>query len=69
MRLASCLGFGKEQNDKRAYKNAEMQAQREDASEFLDETKREAKALINRLKAQARLRGGGEDNGHPRTSH
>ena len=69
MRLIHCLGLGKEKTARVAYKTDEIQKQREEAAEFRDEIRREADALIARLRAQARLRGGGHDDGHPRTSH
>lgn len=68
MRLISCLGIGKDKHDQRAYKTAEMEAQKEEAIVFREEIQREAEALVRRLRANTRLRGGGND-AHPRSSH
>ena len=69
MRFVRCLGVGRAHADETAFKQQQIERQREEALEFKDEIQREAEALIARLKAQARLRGRGFDDGHPRSSH
>lgn len=68
MRLAACMGLGRERAAKAAYKTAEIEAQKEEASAFRADVQREARALIDQLRAQARLRGG-EGDEYPRSSH
>ena len=69
MRMARFVGIGKEQEDRLAYKKEEMAAQKQEAEEFRDSMRREAEVLLMRLRAQTRLRGGGEDDGHARQPH
>lgn len=68
MRMARFVGIGKEQEDRLAFKKEEMAAQRQEAAEFRDNMRREAETLLMRLRAQTRLRGGGDDDGHVQRS-
>ena len=68
MRLMTCLGVGKEKKNRVAYKTAEIETQKEEAIQFREQIQRETDALIRRLKAQTRLRGGGDDAAYPRSS-
>lgn len=68
MRLIACMGLGREKKERVAYKTAEIETQKEEAIQFREEIQRETEALIRRLKAEARLRGGGDDAAYPRSS-
>lgn len=69
MRIAAVIGIGRTRSDRIAYKTQEIEEQKREALQFLDEVQREKDALLNQLKAQTRLRAGGHDDGHPRPSH
>lgn len=69
MRLVACLGMGNEKSAKVAYKTAEIEAQKQEANQFLDEIESTKRALLEQLRAKARLHGGGRGDEYPRSSH
>lgn len=71
MRIAAVMGFGRERLERAAFKTRELEAQKQEASDFQEEIQREAEALLNRLRSQTRLRREGGEGGrpHPRSSH